>query len=109
MIALRHSAADFAACASCFSLRAAFRVCHDFLSVFGFGFNLLRDSRLFAAVVGAMSPRFSSTCWTRAGPLKIQPVEVAGRTSTSCEYNGQDRCRGASFSGSDMTSPRRRS
>ena len=32
-----------AACASCFSLRAAFRVCQDLLSVFGFGCSLLCD------------------------------------------------------------------
>src|SRR5579872_1339362 len=52
------SAASFAACAVCFSLRAAFRVCHDFCSVFGFGFSLLRDSRLgiVVFVVDAMSP-----------------------------------------------------
>jgi len=35
-----HSA-SFAACAACFSLRAVFRVCHDLLSVFGFGFSFL--------------------------------------------------------------------
>jgi hypothetical protein len=36
-------------------LRAAFRVCHDFESVFGFGFSFLCDSRLFGgAVVDAM-------------------------------------------------------
>src|SRR6266550_1592289 len=40
-----------AACAACFSLRAAFRVCHDLLSVFGFGFSFLCDSRLFGVVV----------------------------------------------------------
>jgi hypothetical protein len=52
------SAANFAACAVCFSLRAMFRVCHDFDSVFGFGFSLLCDSRLGGVVVDAMSPSF---------------------------------------------------
>jgi hypothetical protein len=33
----------FAACAACFSLRASFRVCHDLLSVFGFGFSRFCD------------------------------------------------------------------
>jgi len=47
-------ASVFAACAACFSLRAAFRVCHDFDSVFGFGFSLLRDSRVFGVAVDAM-------------------------------------------------------
>jgi hypothetical protein len=46
-------AESFAACAVCFSLRAMFRVCHDFFSVFGFGFSLFFDSRL-CVVVGAM-------------------------------------------------------
>jgi hypothetical protein len=32
-----------AACAACFSLRAALRVCHDLPSVFGFAFNRLCD------------------------------------------------------------------
>jgi hypothetical protein len=36
-------AASFAAYAVCFSLRAMFRVCHDFDSVFGFGFSFLCD------------------------------------------------------------------
>ena len=49
-------AASFAACAACFSLRAMFRVCHDFCSVFGFGFSFLCDSRLWGVVVDAMSP-----------------------------------------------------
>jgi hypothetical protein len=48
--------ASFAACAACLSLRAAFRVCHDLLSVFGFGFSFLCDSRLFGVVVVAMIP-----------------------------------------------------
>ena len=46
----------FAACAVCFSLRAALRVCHDLLSVFGFGFSRFFDSRLCDVVVGAMHP-----------------------------------------------------
>jgi len=46
------SAASFAACAVCFSLRAMFRVCHDFFSVFGFGFSFFCDSRLCSVVVG---------------------------------------------------------
>src|SRR5678809_1256010 len=49
-------AASFAACSVCFSLRAMFRVCHDFDSVFGFGFSLLCDSRLGGVVVDAMYP-----------------------------------------------------
>ena len=50
------SAATLAAWAACFSLRAAFRVCHDLLSVFGFGFSLLflRASRLSDVVLVAM-------------------------------------------------------
>jgi len=48
-------AASFAACAVCFSLRAMFRVCHDLLSVLGFGFNFLCDSRICGVVV-AMCP-----------------------------------------------------
>ena len=39
-------AAIAAACAVCFSFRAMFRVCHDLLSVFGFGFSFLCDSRV---------------------------------------------------------------
>ena len=49
-------AASVAACAVCFSLRAMFRVCHDLLSVFGFGFSFLCDSRLCGVVVVAMFP-----------------------------------------------------
>ncbi len=49
-------AASVAACAVCFSLRAMFRVCHDLLSVFGFGFSFLCDSRLGGVVVDAMYP-----------------------------------------------------
>lgn len=56
------SAASFAACAVCFSLRAVFRVCHDLLSVFGFGFSFLCDSRLCGVVVVAMYPHFSVIC-----------------------------------------------
>jgi hypothetical protein len=48
------SAASFAACAVCFSLRAMFRVCHDVFSVFGFGFSFFCDSRLCGVVVGAI-------------------------------------------------------
>ena len=44
-------AASVAACAACFSLRAWFRVCHDLLSVFGFGLSFLCDSRLCGVVV----------------------------------------------------------
>ena len=33
-----------------------FRVCHDLLSVFGFGFSFLCDSRLCGVVVFAMYP-----------------------------------------------------
>ena len=56
------SAASFAACAICFSLRAMFRVCHDFDSVFGFGFSFLCDSRLGGVVVDAMYSSFSFVC-----------------------------------------------
>jgi hypothetical protein len=59
------SAASFAACAVCFSFRAMFRVCHDFDSVFGFGFSFLCDSRLGGVVVDAMHSSFSSICQTR--------------------------------------------
>jgi hypothetical protein len=52
----------FAACAACFSLRAMFRVCHDLLSVFGFGFNFLCDSRVCGAVVDAIYALFSLIC-----------------------------------------------
>ena len=45
-----------AACAACLSLRAMFRVCQDLLSVFGFGFSFLRDSRIDGVVVVAMYP-----------------------------------------------------
>jgi hypothetical protein len=51
----RHSAAaSFAAYAACFSLRAAFRVCHDLCSVFGFAFSRFFDSRLAGVVVEAI-------------------------------------------------------
>jgi hypothetical protein len=40
----------FAACAACLSLRAAFRVCQDLLSVFGFGFSLLCELTTFGVV-----------------------------------------------------------
>jgi len=60
------SAASFAACAVCFSLRAVFRVCHDLFSVFGFGFSFLCDSRLCGVVV-AMYPLFSVIC--QASPV----------------------------------------
>jgi len=50
-----HSAAgSFAAYAACFSLRAAFRVCHDLCSVFGFAFSRFFDSRLAGVVVEAI-------------------------------------------------------
>jgi hypothetical protein len=66
-------AASVAACAACFSLRAVFRVCHDLLSVFGFGFSFLCDSRLRGVVVVAMYPLFSvigqSPGWT---PMCLQ-------------------------------------
>ena len=55
----------FAACAVCFSLRAMFRVCHDFDSVFGFGFSFLCDSRLCGVVVDAMNSSFSVICQAR--------------------------------------------
>ena len=50
-----HSAAgSFAAYAACFSLRAAFRVCHDLCSVFGFAFSRFFDSRAAGVVVEAI-------------------------------------------------------
>jgi len=63
------SAASFAACAVCFSLRAIFLVCHDLLSVFGFGVSFLCDSRLCGVVVDAMYPLFSVACQARARPV----------------------------------------
>jgi hypothetical protein len=50
----RHSAASFAAYAACFALRAAFRVCHDLCSVFGFAFSRFFDSRAAGVVVEAI-------------------------------------------------------
>ena len=51
-----HSAAgSFAAYAACFSLRAAFRVCHDLCSVFGFAFRRFFDSRVAGVVVEAIT------------------------------------------------------
>jgi hypothetical protein len=47
-------AASFAAYAACFSLRAAFRVCHDLCSVFGFAFSRFFDSRAAGVVVEAI-------------------------------------------------------
>jgi len=50
-----HSAAgSFAAYAACFSLRAAFRVCHALCSVFGFAFSRFFDSRVAGVVVEAI-------------------------------------------------------
>jgi hypothetical protein len=56
-----------AAYAACFSLRAAFRVCHDLLSVFGFGFSRFRDSRppgvaVFATSASCQGERFIARC-----------------------------------------------
>jgi len=48
-------AARLAACAVCLSLRAVFRVCHDLLSVFGFGCNFLCEARIFGAAMYAPS------------------------------------------------------
>jgi hypothetical protein len=48
------AAASFAAYAACFSLRAAFRVCHDLCSVFGFAFSRFFDSRVAGVVVEAI-------------------------------------------------------
>jgi hypothetical protein len=72
-------AAIFAACSACFSLRAAFRVCHDFDSVFGFGFSFLCDSRLDGVVVDAMYPSFSVICQAPVGEFAIvEDYAVAG-------------------------------
>src|SRR3989442_6822060 len=49
------AAASFAAYAACFSLRAAFRVCLDLCSVFGFAFSRFFDSRVAGVVVEAIS------------------------------------------------------
>jgi hypothetical protein len=46
-----------------------FRVCHDLLSVFGFGFSLLCESRLFGVVVVAMYPL--SVFFVRHGCARI--------------------------------------
>ena len=46
-----------------------FRVCHDLLSVFGFGFSFLCDPRLCGVVVVAVSPLFSVICQARASPV----------------------------------------
>ena len=58
-------ATGFAAWAACFSFRAVFRVCQDLLSVFGFGFSFLCESRLFGVVVFAMYPLQSYLSVTR--------------------------------------------
>src|SRR5260370_6081177 len=71
-------AASFAACAVCFSLRAMFRVCHDFDSVFGFGFSFLRDSRFCAVVVGAMYPL--SALSEGQAVTESEPITSARRT-----------------------------
>jgi len=72
-------AASFAACSACFSLRAMFRVCHDFDSVFGFGFSFLCDSRLDGVVVDAMYPSFSVICQTHVSEFPIvEDYAVAG-------------------------------
>ena len=82
------SAASFAACAVCFSLRAAFRVCHDFCSVFGLGFSFLCDSRLGGVVVDAMFPHFSAIGQARASPvsrlqaLKGRAVKMSERITS---------------------------
>ncbi|PYQ75687.1 MAG: hypothetical protein DMG04_06130 [Acidobacteria bacterium] len=47
-------AASFAAYAACFSFRAAFRVCHDLCSVFGFAFSRFFDSRVAGVVEEAI-------------------------------------------------------
>ena len=52
--ALGAAAANFAAYAACFSLRAAFRVCHDLCSVFGFAFSRFFESRVAGVVVEAI-------------------------------------------------------
>ena len=63
------SPAIFATCAACFSLRAAFRVCHDFCSVFGFGFSLLRDSRGVTVLVVVDAMVLFHFYQGRAGPV----------------------------------------
>src|SRR5215213_6460106 len=62
----------FSACAVCLSLRAAFRVCHDLLSVFGFGFNFLCDVRVFGVVVAAM---YAPSAYSAAHSLQRQPAQ----------------------------------
>ena len=79
------SAASFAACAVCFSLRAMFRVCHDFGSVFGFGFSFLCDSRLFGVVVDAMCSSFSSIV-RRAGQHDTAKSGAFSRAAGQCRF-----------------------
>src|SRR5207237_423624 len=68
------AAARFAAYAACFSLRAAFRVCHDLCSVFGFAFSRFFDSRLAGVVVEAI--------WYSRSPSELStPVDRASQTS----------------------------
>ena len=74
------SSASFAACAVCFSLRAAFLVCHDFWSVFGFGFSFVCFGRAFGA---AMFFSLSSIC------------QLTGRSSRRSTTGVKDRGEGS--------------
>jgi hypothetical protein len=48
------AAVSFTAYAACFSLRAAFRVCHALCSVFGFAFSRFLDSQVAGVVAEAI-------------------------------------------------------
>ena len=80
-VSLVFHCACFAACAACFSLRAMFRVCHDLLSVFGFGFSFLRDSRLCGVVVFAIYPLLSVICQVGAAHLLQRKPELKRNTN----------------------------
>ena len=98
MRTLRHSpvsAASFAACAVCFSLRAMFRVCHDLFSVFGFGFSFLCDSRLCGVVVAISSFQFVPA-WADAPTFSVEHAVFAephrGYATGCCvRRTGRDR------------------
>lgn len=73
------SSASFAACAVCFSLRAAFLVCHDFWSVFGFGFSFVCFGRAFGAAM------FFSLGSVRQGRLVQSTTDLKESAVRKCE------------------------
>ena len=73
------AAASFAAYAACFSLRAAFRVCHDLCSVFGFAFSRFFDSRAAGVVVEAIY-------------YSLSPSELLTRVDQEPGCGGARRC-----------------